>query len=53
MLGSVDEQVVVGDRNDDEVFGDESGATTRQKTFATSTVAPLIEQFSADARVDT
>jgi putative ABC transport system permease protein len=53
MLGSVDEQVVVGSRSNDDTFGgDPNDATTRQNTFAAITVDPLVQQFSADQRVD-
>jgi putative ABC transport system permease protein len=53
MLGSVDEQVVVGSRTNDQTFGgDANEATTKQNTFAETTVEPLIQQYSGDQRVD-
>jgi putative ABC transport system permease protein len=53
MLGSVDEQIIVGMRNDDDIFGgDPNEATARQNTFEMSAVQPLIDEFSQDERVD-
>jgi len=52
MLGSLDEQVVVGVRDDEDVFGDDTEGTVREGSFPASAVQPLIQALTNDPRVD-
>ncbi|HWC29522.1 MAG TPA: FtsX-like permease family protein, partial [Dehalococcoidia bacterium] len=53
VLGTLDEQVVVGQRDDEEVFGDDpSEGAVREDTFPASSVDSLIEELAGNPKVD-
>jgi len=53
VLGSLDEQIVVGQRDDEDVFGDDpSEGAVREDTFAAAAVDSLIRELSQNPLVD-
>ncbi len=52
LLGSVDETIVAGQREEDEAFGDENDTALRDASFDSTAVAPLIARLRQSPDVD-